>query len=295
MAVSSERHGGVTSASEGSGKRSRPRRRTVPGARWLLAAGGALVVAFPLYWMFVTAVSSPADLRSGDYGLLPGQVSWSGFARVLEQFPFVRWYLNSVVIAVVSVALTLLISLMGGYAFAKLRFPGRRVLFVVIVSTLIIPIQVLMVPQFQIVSELGWVNTYWGVIIPRTAEAFGIFFCTQFFRDIPDELIEAARLDGAGELTVLWRVVLPLSKPLVAVLVIFTFMWRWNEFAWPLIVLKDSDSYTLPIGLSFLEGQYATDYPALMAGSLLSVLPMLLIFVLFQRFFVEGVINSGLK
>ena len=133
------------------------------------------------------------------------------------------------------------------------------------------------------------------MIIPRAAEAFGIFFCVQFFRGIPDELIEAARLDGAGEWTILRRIVLPLSKPLIAVLVIFTFMWRWNEFAWPLIVLKDSDAYTLPIGLRFLQGQFTTDYPALMAGSLLSVLPMLVVFIIFQRYFIEGVVRSGIK
>ena len=152
-----------------------------------------------------------------------------------------------------------------------------------------------MVPQFQIVAALGWINTYWGVIIPRAAEAFGIFFAVQFFRSIPDELIEAARLDGASELNILLKIVIPLSRPLIAVLVIFTFMWRWNELLWPLIVLKDSALYNLPVGLRFLQGQYATDYPALMAGALLSVLPMLAIFVFFQRYFVEGIAGSGFK
>jgi alpha-1,4-digalacturonate transport system permease protein len=262
---------------------------------WLLVAGGALLMAFPLYWMLVTSVSTTADLKAGDYSLFPRDVIWAGFSRVFEQLPFFRWFMNSVIIAVAAVALTVTINVVCGYAFAKLRFPGRHVLFVVIVSTLIIPVQVLMVPQFEIVTELGWVDTYWGVIIPRSTEAFGIFFAFQFFKGIPDELIEAARLDGAGELTIVRRIVLPLSMPLIAVLVIFTFMWRWNEFAWPLIVLKDSDAYTLPVGLLFLQGQYTTDYPALMAGSLLSVLPMLAIFVFFQRYFVEGVARSGLK
>jgi ABC-type glycerol-3-phosphate transport system permease component len=273
-------------------------RRTVRVGRlagWLLVAGGALLTAFPLYWMLVTSVSTTADLKAGDYGLFPREIVWAGFSRVFEQLPFFQWFLNSVIIAVVAVALTVTINVVCGYAFAKLRFQGRRVLFVLIVSTLIIPVQVLMVPQFEIVAELGWVDTYWGVIIPRSAEAFGIFFAYQFFKGIPDELIEAARLDGAGELTIVRSIVLPLSMPLIAVLVIFTFMWRWNEFAWPLIVLKDSDAYTLPVGLLFLQGQYTTDYPALMAGSLLSVLPMLAIFVIFQRFFVEGVARSGLK
>lgn len=221
---------------------------------WLLVAGGAVLTAFPLYWMLVTALSTDADLRAGDYGLFPRQIVWDGFARVFEQLPFFRWFVNSLVIAVVAVTLTVVINVVCGFAFAKLRFPGRRILFVLIVSTLIIPVQVLMVPQFEVVAELGWVDTYWGVIIPRSAEAFGIFFAYQFFKGVPDELIEAARLDGAGELTIVRRIVLPLSMPLIAVLVIFTFMWRWNEFAWPLIVLKDSDAYTLPVGLLFCMG-----------------------------------------
>jgi alpha-1,4-digalacturonate transport system permease protein len=275
----------------------RPTRGFRPGRLigWLIVAGGAVLTAFPLYWMLVTSLSTTADLKAGDYGLFPREIVLDGYRQVFEQLPFFQWFMNSVIIAVVAVTLTVAINVVCGYAFAKLRFPGRRLLFVLIVSTLIIPVQVLMVPQFEIVAELGWVDTYWGVIIPRSAEAFGIFFAYQFFKGIPDELIEAARLDGAGELTIVRRIVLPLSMPLVAVLVIFTFMWRWNEFAWPLIVLKDNDAYTLPVGLLFLQGQYTTDYPALMAGSLISVLPMLGIFVFFQRFFVEGVARSGLK
>ena len=283
--------------------RQRERRARKPGepgrgwdvARWVLAALGALVFAFPLYWMLVTAVSPIADLRGGDYGLVPSTWSLSNFTALWDRFPISRWYVNSIVIAVVAVAITVTINLVAGYAFAKLRFPGRTLLYVLIVSTLIIPMQVLMVPQFQIVADLGWVNTYQGVIVPRAAEAFGIFFAVQFFRGIPDELIEAARLDGASELQILRRVVLPLARPLVAVLVIFTFMWRWNEFAWPLIVLRDTEAYTLPVGLSFVRGQYTTDYTSLMGLALLAVVPMVAIFAFFQRYFIEGVVRSGLK
>jgi alpha-1,4-digalacturonate transport system permease protein len=262
---------------------------------WLLVAGGAVLMAFPLYWMLVTSVSTTADLKAGDYGLIPHEIVWAGFSRVFEQLPFFRWFTNSVIIAVVAVALTVTINVVCGYSFAKLRFPGRRMLFVLIVSTLIIPVQVLMVPQFEIVAELGWVDTYWGVIIPRSAEAFGIFFAYQFFEGIPDELIEAARLDGAGELTIVRRIVIPLSMPPIAVLIIFTFMWRWNEFAWPLIILKDADSYTMPIGMLFLRGQYSTDVTALMSMAIAATAPMVLVFAFFQRYFVEGLVRSGLK
>jgi ABC-type glycerol-3-phosphate transport system permease component len=280
------------------GRRVEPARRRPIGprvARWLVAALGAVVFAFPLYWMAVTAVSPIGDLRAGEYGLLPSSIELGNVSRAWNEFPFARWMANSAVIAVVAVALTVSINLVAGYAFAKLRFPGRDLLFILIVSTLVVPIQVLMVPQFQIVAALGWTNSYWGVIIPRAAEAFGIFFARQYYRSIPDEILEAARLDGAGELTILRRIVLPLSKPLIAVLVIFTFMWRWNEFAWPLIVLRDSDAYTLPIGLLFLRTQTGTDITSVMVLTFLSILPMLLIFVFFQRYFVEGMTRSGLK
>jgi alpha-1,4-digalacturonate transport system permease protein len=158
-----------------------------------------------------------------------------------------------------------------------------------------IPIQVIMVPEFFIVSKLGWVNSWWGVLVPRAAEAFGLFMVRQFMVSIPDELIEAARLDGAGEFTIFRKVVLPLSWPVVAVLTIFTFMWRWNDFAWPLVVLQERSSYTVPLGLSLMKGQYYTDWTGMMGMSLLSIVPMLLVFIFFQRYFVQGIASTGLK
>jgi len=264
-------------------------------ARWLLAAALAFVMGFPLYWMLASAVSSVADLRAADYGLFPRSVDLGVFGDLAERFPLGTWFMNSLVITVAGVALTVSLNLLAGYAFAKLRFPGRTVLFLLVVSTLFVPIQVLMVPQFQIVTDLGWFNSELGVIVPRAADAFGIFLARQYFLSIPDEIVEAARLDGAGELTILRRIVLPLCMPLVAVLVIFIFMFRWNEFAWPLIVLRDTDAYTMPIGLLFLSGQYSNEYTSIMAMALVSVLPTVLVFLVFQRHFVEGVVRTGLK
>ncbi len=184
---------------------------------------------------------------------------------------------------------------MAGYAFAKLRFPGRDVLFLLVISTLMVPVQVVMVPQFQLVVDFGLIGSDWGVILPRLAEAFGLFMARQFMMAIPNELIEAAEVDGAGQMRIFRQIVLPLCRPLIAVLVIFTFMWRWNEFAWPLIVLKDPESYTLQVGLLFLKNQYGQDYGALMAMSLVSMIPMLVVFALFQRHFVEGMARSGIR
>jgi alpha-1,4-digalacturonate transport system permease protein len=235
-------------------------------ARFVVVLVLALVWVFPLYWMVVTALSSRADLVAGRVSLLPNAVDLGGFRRALTDFPVLQWLSNSFAIAVVAVAITIVVDVTAGYVLAKHRFPGRSVVFFLIIATLMIPIQTLLIPQFDLVNDLGWINSYWAVIVPRSAEAFGVFLARQYFLSLPDELLEAAQLDGAGQLRTLWSIVLPLSRPLVAVLLVMTFMYRWNEFAWPLVALRDPALYTLPVGLSFLQGQYTTDYPALMAG-----------------------------
>lgn len=262
---------------------------------WLLLVAGAAVMAFPLYWMFVTAIRPRKEIFSGEVNLLPSDLVWSNFSESWSKLPFTQFYINSLIICVIAVTITVFINLLCGYTFAKYEFPGRDVLFLLLISTLMIPIQVIMVPEFLIISKLGWVNSYWGVIVPRAAEAFGIFMVRQFMVSIPDELIEAARLDGAGEFTIFRRVVLPLSWPVIAVLTIFTFMWRWNDFAWPLVVLQDQASFTVPLGLSAMKGQYFTDWTGLMSMSLVSIVPILLVFIFFQRYFIQGIASTGLK
>jgi ABC-type glycerol-3-phosphate transport system permease component len=267
-------------------------------SRVLRAAAAAvcvLLLMFPMYWMLRTSVGPPEELSRLPVALWPQEWRWSNYVDPWSQYPFARWLANSVVIAVVSVVLTLVVNLCAGYAFAKLRFPGRDLLFLLILSTLMVPVQVVMVPQFQIVIDLGLVDSTWGVVLPRLAEAFGLFLSRQFFLSFPDELLEAALLDGAGRIRTFWTVVLPNARPLIAVLVIFTFMWRWNEFVWPLIVLTDAESYTLPVGLQFLISQVERDFGPLLAMSFLSILPMLLVFAVFQRYFVEGVARTGIK
>ena len=279
----------------GRAERGRGPRRPTPVRRVVLLAVLSLVWLFPLYWMLVTALSPREDLAAGRVGVLPTTLDGGGFSRALTQFPVLQWAANSAAIAVVAVAITVVVDVTAGYVLAKHRFPGRSVVFFLIIATLMIPVQVLLVPQFDLVNDLGWINSYWAVIIPRSAEAFGVFLARQYFLSLPDELLEAAQLDGAGQLRTLWSVVLPLSRPLVAVLLVMTFMYRWNEFAWPLVALRDPALYTLPVGLSFLQSQYTTDYPALMAGALVSVLPVLVLFGIAQRQFVAGIARSGLK
>lgn len=282
----------VTAGPQAEGPRQSRRVRT---ARVLAALAGVALLMFPIYWMLRTSLASTNELSTLPVPLWPQQWIWENYIEPWRQYPFARWLTNSVVIAITSVVLTVVINLCAGYAFAKLRFPGRNLLFLLILSTLMVPVQVIMIPQFQIVIDLNLLNSTWGVVIPRLAEAFGLFMARQFFLAIPDELLEAARCDGAGHFRTFWRIVLPLSKPLIAVLVIFTFMWRWNEFIWPLIVLTDSNSYTLPVGLQFLIGQFSTNFGPLLAMSFLSILPMLLVFAIFQRYFVEGVARTGIK
>jgi alpha-1,4-digalacturonate transport system permease protein len=262
---------------------------------WLLLAAGAIIMFFPIYWMFATAVRPKGELFSGAGGLVPSQLIWSHFGEAVDRVPLMAWMGNSLIIAVVAVAITVTLNLLCGYAFAKFRFAGRNVLFIAVLCALMIPIQVIIVPLFLVVSELGLLSSYWGVILPRSAEAFGIFMVRQFMVSIPDELIEAARIDGASELTIFFKVVLPLSKPVIAVLIIFTFMWRWNDFALPLIVLIKQDVYTVQLGLNLLKGQYNTEWTLIMAIALLSLAPMLIVFTFFQRYFVQGIAGSGLK
>ena len=277
---------------EGGGPRSS---RTVTAVRVPVAVLGLAAMMFPIYWMLRTSVATTDELSTLPVRLWPQRWHLENYVEPWRQYPFARWLLNSVVIAVLSVGLTLIINLAAGYAFAKLRFPLRNVLFLMIISTLMVPVQVIMIPQFQVVIDLNLLNSTWGVVLPRLAEAFGLFMARQFFLGIPDELIEAARIDGASHLRIFVSIALPLSKPLVAALVIFTFMWRWNEFVWPLIVLTDADAYTLPVGLQFLISQFGSDFGPLLAMSFLSILPMLVVFAVFQKYFVQGVARTGLK
>lgn len=264
--------------------------------RWRLLALSiiALIWLFPIVWITLTALSPPGSLSGGGLPDL-ATLGLTTLREALATYPLTTWAVNSIAIAVVAVVLTVVVDILAGYVLAKRRFPGRAVVLMAIIATLMIPVQVLLIPQFELVAELGWVNSYWAVIIPRSAEAFGIFLARQYLLAIPDELLEAAALDGAGQWRILTRVVLPLARPLIAVLVVLTFMYRWNEFAWPLVALRDPELYTLPVGLAFLQGQYATDYPTLMSGALVSMLPILALFVVAQRYFVSGLARSGLR
>ncbi len=259
------------------------------------AVGISAVVIFPLYWMLVVALSSRSDLLGGALRFVPHRLTLENFRRVFTGYPVGTWFANSVAIATVVALLTAAVSMMAGYAFSHLNFRGSTVVFFLTLIALLLPLQVIMVPLFQLVSSLHLYGTYWAVILPTSASAFGIFLARQFLMGIPRELIEAARIDGAGHWRTFVRIVVPLSKPLLAVLFFMSLLQTWNDFAWPLIALKQNDLFTLPIGLLYLQGQFGSDYGATMAFALFDVTPMVLLFLFFQRYFVQGFARSGLR
>lgn len=264
-------------------------------ARVVIAVVVSAIVVFPLYWMLVVAFSPRGEVFAPGLRFWPSTLTLENFEKVFADYPVADWFLNSVVIGVFVTVMTVTVNLLAGYAFSKLRFPGRNALFLLALGTMMIPVQAIMVAQFKLVAGLEIYGTYWAVILPGAATAFGIFLARQFFLSVPDELLEAARIDGAGHVRVFLQVVLPLSRPLIAVLTLLTLMGSWNDFAWPLIALKENALFTLPIGLLYLKGQTTPDYNAIMALALVSVIPMVILFVAFQRYFVQGFARSGIR
>jgi ABC-type glycerol-3-phosphate transport system permease component len=272
----------------------RSRSRLALVLRVVVAVVVSVIMAFPLWVMIVTALSGQS-VFSTELDLLPTNLTLDNFSRVFSAWPIGQWFSNSVTVTALTTIISVAVSVMAGYGFAKLRFPAKTPLFLLLLSTMMIPTQAILVPQFRLVNALGLVGTFWAVIIPGAAATFGIFLARQFMIAIPTELIEAAKIDGAGPVRIFVSIVLPLSKPLLAVLTLLSLMYQWNDFLWPLIVLRDPSLYTLPIGLQFLQGQYQTDYGALMAMTLITVGPLVVLFLVFQRWFVQGFATSGIR
>jgi alpha-1,4-digalacturonate transport system permease protein len=250
---------------------------------------------FPLYWIFVTALKPVGEIFAYPPKLWPGEFHWVNFPDVLRLSDFATYFKNSFIVSSIATGITLCINLLAGYAFAKYKFKGREVFFLIMLSTMMIPLQVTMIPNFIIVSRLGLINTYAGLILPPCAEAFGLFLSRQFLSTLPNELIESGRIDGASEFSIFLKIVLPNARNLVNVLVIFTFMWRWNDFQWPLILLSDSKMYTVQLGLAMLNGTNYVNWNQLMAASLLAIVPVMAVFLIFQKRFIQGIATSGIK
>ncbi|MFF2371365.1 carbohydrate ABC transporter permease [Agromyces sp. NPDC058110] len=277
------------------------RRRGTPGRvgwfTYLVLGVTTLLSLFPLYWMFVVASNDSSSVNKVPPVLVPGDQFLANTAQVFEAVPFGLNLLNSVLVSGAIAIGQVLLSALAGFAFAKLRFPGRNALLVLVVGTMTVPLQLAVVPQFMIVTQLGWVNDLRALIVPGLVTAFGVFWMRQAIdNSLPDELVDAARLDGARSLRVFWSIALPSIRPAASVLGLFAFMGAWNDFFWPLIVLNSPDAFTVQVALRQLQSQaYVTDYGVQMAGTVLATVPLLLIFVLLGRQIVGGIMDGALK
>jgi multiple sugar transport system permease protein len=270
-----------------------PRRRR-PSAWHLVLLPLSLLMLTPLVWMVITSLSTLEESRRFPPGL-PSTIRWANFSDVWTLVPFGRWLLNTAVVSIVVVLSNLVFCSLAGYAFARIKFPGSGIAFVLLLATLMVPFQVVLVPTLLIVKWFGLVDHLGALVLPQLATAFGVFLMRQFFVSLPVELEEAARMDGASRLGVFWKVLLPLMGPPLATLAILTFLSIWNDFLWPLIVIQDPDNMTLQLGLSSFQGAHQTQWSLLMAATLMSQLPVIVMFLLGQRFFVRSIASSGIK
>lgn len=256
---------------------------------------GALLALLPMVWMVSASLMPSGEASAFPPHFFPTSITFSHYLDLFTRLNLGRYLFNSTFIAVVVTVASLAINSMAGYAFAKLRFRGRERLFRVLSAALVLPVQVAMLPLFLLLKNLGMINTYWGVIIPGLSSIFGIFLVRQYALSIPEEMLDAARVDGASELRIFWSIVVPGIVPILATLSIWTFLATWNDFMWPLIVLSDESRYTLPVALANLAGEHVQDTELMMAGSVITVIPVLLVFLFLQRYYIQGVMAGSVK
>jgi multiple sugar transport system permease protein len=282
-----------TATTAGRTGRRQPRRERLATLAVLVPV--AVVALFPFYWMVTTALTPRASAIRVPPTLFPADATLANLIALFEQAPVLLWAFNSLVIATAIMVGHILFDSMAGYAFARKQFRGKAILFTLIVASLMIPVHVTLVPRFILITEMGLANNLLGVIAPSIADVFGIFLMRQFMQSLPRELEEAARVDGANEWQVFWRIVIPLSRPAVATVAIFSFVGAWNAFLWPLIVLSSRNLLTLPVGVALLQQEFSTNIGLQMAGAVVGAVPMIVLFLLFQRHFLEGVRVGALK
>ncbi|MFG1647544.1 carbohydrate ABC transporter permease [Amycolatopsis sp. NPDC049252] len=272
------------------------RRPRLPFSPWhLLLVPLALVFAAPLVWLLLSSVMSNAEINRFPPALWPSHVDFSGYRYVLDNALFVRWFTNSLIVSAVTVVSNLLFGTLGGYAFARMRFTGSRALLALMIATMAIPFQLTMIPTFLVMKKLGLIDTLGALIVPSLVTPFAVFLLRQFFLSLPRELEEAAWIDGCSRLRVLFTIVLPLSRPALSTVAVLTFLSTWNDLTWPLIAVNHDTVYTLQLGLTTFQGQHHTNWAAVMAGNVITVLPVLLAFLGAQKTFIQSITSSGLK
>jgi len=260
---------------------------------WLLLLVGGIVMLTPLLFMFSTSLKDSADVY--DLRLIPAAPTIDNYVKVLSDGRFLRWFVNSIGIAALVTISNVFFDSLVGYTLAKYRFRGRYLVFVAILSTLMIPTEMLVIPWYLMARNFGWLDTYWGIMFPGMMTAFGTFLMKQFFETVPDDFLEAARVDGLNEFSIFWRIAMPLVTPALSALAIFTFLGNWTAFIWPLIVTTSKELYTLPVGLSSFAVEQAIQWELIMTGAALATLPTLAVFLVLQRYIVRGVALAGLK
>ncbi|GAA3412984.1 carbohydrate ABC transporter permease [Paenibacillus hodogayensis] len=261
----------------------------------LLLIAGALLMLFPFLWMMITSLKTVGESTQVPMVFFPKTPHWVNYSEVTTLLPFGKLYFNTVIVTLLKVAGQLLFCSLAAYAFARIEFPFKNTIFILCLSVLMVPSQVYMLPQFLIMRDFGWLNSLKALIVPGLFSAFGMFLLRQFFMSLPKELEEAAKLDGCNHFQIYYRILLPLTGPGLVAVAIFTSLATWNELMWPMIVNSSPDKMTLSVGLSSLQGQFGTNFPVLMAGSLLALWPMVFLFVFLQKYFVEGISFTGTK
>jgi multiple sugar transport system permease protein len=272
-----------------------PMSRIKPGkvVTWTLLFIGGVIMVTPLIFMLSTSLKNASQVY--DLRVIPAAPTFDNYIEILSDGRFMRWFINSMIVAVIVTLSNVFFDSLVGYTLAKFKFRGRYIVFIAILSTLMIPTEMLVLPWYLMASQFGWLDSYWGIMFPGMMTAFGTFLMKQFFESVPDDFLEAARIDGLNEFTIWWKIAMPLVTPALSALAIFTFLGNWTAFFWPLIVTTSAELYTLPVGLSSFAVEQSVQWEKIMTGASIATLPTLIIFLFLQRYIVRGVMLAGLK
>ncbi len=261
--------------------------------RWMVLFLGGILMIAPIVYMISTSLKWPHEVYN--VNLIPEEPTIENYTYVLEDGRFYLWFVNSIIIALITTVSNLFFDSLVGYTLCKFRFPGRYIVFIAILSTLMIPTEMLVIPWYTMSQAFGWLDSYWGIMFPGLMTAFGTFLMKQFFESVPNDFLEAARIDGLNEFQIWWKIAMPLVKPALAALAIFVFLGNWTAFLWPLIVTNSVEMYTVPVGLSGFGDEVDVAWELIMTGAAISTIPTLIVFLIFQRFIIRGVVMAGLK
>jgi len=261
--------------------------------RWTILFLGGVVMVMPIVFMLSTSFKWPHEIYN--LTIIPDDPTIENYTYVLEDGRFYKWFINSLIVATITTISAVIFDSLVGYTLCKFRFRGRMIVFIAILSTLMIPTEMLVIPWYLMARDFGWLNSYWGIMFPGVITAFGVFLMKQFFESVPDDFLEAARIDGLNEFQIWWTVAMPLVMPAISALAIFVFLGNWTAFIWPLIVTNDPALYTLPVGLTTFSVEQDVEWELIMTGAALATIPTLIVFLAFQRYIIRGVVMTGLK